>query len=280
MKNRILNVKDAEVAIVSRQGQDYICLTDMLNAKDGDFFISDWLRNRNTVDFLGIWETVYNPSFNSGEFAIIKSQVGLNSYKISVKEWVEKTNAIGLHATAGRYGGTYAHKDIAFEFGMWISAEFKIYLIKEFQRLKDEESRATSVEWNFQRTLAKINYRIHTDVIKEHLLPPSLNAAQTGTVYASEADLLNVALFGITDPQWRQANKEQSGNMRDAATLEQLVVLSNLESINAVLIHQGLGAKDRLIQLNAIAITHMRSLIGLGAVQQLAGKDLKKRVGK
>lgn len=280
MKNRILNVKDAEVAIVSRQGQDYICLTDMLKAKDGDFFISDWLRNRNTVDFLGIWETVYNPSFNSGEFAIIKSQVGLNSYKISVKEWVEKTNAIGLHATAGRYGGTYAHKDIAFEFGMWISAEFKIYLIKEFQRLKDEESRATSVEWNFQRTLAKINYRIHTDVIKEHLLPPSLNAAQTGTVYASEADLLNVALFGITDPQWRQANKEQSGNMRDAATLEQLVVLSNLESINAVLIHQGLGAKDRLIQLNAIAITHMRSLIGLGAVQQLAGKDLKKRVGK
>ena len=146
MKNRILNVKDAEVAIVSRQGQDYICLTDMLKAKDGDFFISDWLRNRNTVDFLGIWETVYNPSFNSGEFAIIKSQVGLNSYKISVKEWVEKTNAIGLHATASRYGGTYAHKDIAFEFGMWISAEFKIYLIKEFQRLKDEESRATSVE--------------------------------------------------------------------------------------------------------------------------------------
>lgn len=280
MKNRIMNVKGAEVAIVSRQGQDYICLTDMLKAKDGDFFISDWLRNRNTVEFLGIWETVYNPAFNSGEFATIKSQVGLNSYKISVKEWVEKTSAIGLHATAGRYGGTYAHKDIAFEFGMWISAEFKIYLIKEFQRLKDEESRTTSIEWNFQRTLAKVNYRIHTDAIKAHLVPQSLSALQASTVYASEADLLNVALFGVTAAQWRQANPQQSGNMRDAATLEQLVVLSNLESINAVLIHQGLGAKDRLIQLNAIAITQMRSLIGMSAVQQLAGKDLKKRVGK
>ena len=280
MKNRTMNVKGAEVAIVSRQGQDYICLTDMLKAKDGDFFISDWLRNRNTVEFLGIWETVYNPAFNSGEFATIKSQAGLNSYKISAKEWVEKTNAIGLYATAGRYGGTYAHKDIAFEFGMWISAEFKIYLIKEFQRLKDEESRTTSIEWNFQRTLAKVNYRIHTDAIKAHLVPQSLSALQTSTIYASEADLLNVALFGITAAQWRQANKEQSGNMRDAATLEQLVVLSNLESINAVLIHQGLRAKDRLIQLNAIAITQMRSLIGLGAVQQLASKDLKKRIAK
>ena len=280
MKSRTINVKGAEVAIVSRQGQDYISLTDMLKAKDGDFFISDWLRNRNTVEFLGIWETVYNPAFNYGEFAIIKSQAGLNSYKISVKEWVEKTHAIGLQATAGRYGGTYAHKDIAFEFGMWISAEFKIYLIKEFQRLKDEESRATSIEWNFQRTLAKVNYRIHTDAINEHLVPPSLSAIQTSTVYASEADLLNVALFGITAAQWRQVNPDQGGNMRDAATLEQLVVLSNLESINAVLIHQGLGAKDRLLQLNAIAITQMRSLIGLNAVQQLANPAAQKKINK
>ena len=280
MKNRIINVKGAEVTIATRHGQDYISLTDMLKAKDGDFFISDWLRNRNTVEFLGIWETVYNPAFNYGEFAIIKSQAGLNSYKISVKEWVEKTHAIGLQATAGRYGGTYAHKDIAFEFGMWISAEFKIYLIKEFQRLKDEESRAASLEWNFQRTLSKVNYKIHTDAIKERLIPPRLTPAQTGIIYASEADLLNVALFGITAAQWRQVNPDQGGNMRDAATLEQLVVLSNLESINAVLIHQGLGAKDRLVQLNAIAITQMRSLIGLNTVQQLANPGAKKRITK
>ena len=280
MKNRIINVKGAEVAIVSRHGQDYISLTDMLKAKDGDFFISDWLRNRNTVEFLGIWETVYNPAFNYGEFALIKSQAGLNSYKISVKEWVEKTQAIGLQATAGRYGGTYAHKDIAFEFGMWISAEFKIYLIKEFQRLKDEESRATSLEWNFQRTLSKVNYKIHTDAIKERLIPPRITPVQTGIIYASEADLLNVALFGITAAQWRQANPDQTGNMRDAATLEQLVVLSNLESINAVLIHQGLGSKERVAQLNAIAITQMRSLVGLGALRQLASPAPKKRIAK
>ena len=193
---------------------------------------------------------------------------------------MEKTQAIGLQATAGRYGGTYAHKDIAFEFGMWISAEFKIYLIKEFQRLKDEESRTTSLEWNFQRTLSKVNYKIHTDAIKERLIPPRLTPAQTSIIYASEADLLNVALFGITAVQWRQANPDQSGNMRDAATLEQLVVLSNLESINAVLIHQGLGAKDRLVQLNAIAITQMRSLSGLNAMQQLANPAAQKKINK
>ena len=280
MKSRTINVKGAEVTIATRHGQDYISLTDMLKAKDGDFFISDWLRNRNTVEFLGIWESVYNPAFNYGEFALIKNQAGLNSYKISVKEWVEKTQAIGLQATAGRYGGTYAHKDIAFEFGMWISAEFKIYLIKEFQRLKDDESRATSLEWNFQRTLSKVNYKIHTDAIKERLIPPRITPVQTGIIYASEADLLNVALFGIIAAQWRQANPDQSGNMRDAATLEQLVVLSNLESINAVLIHQGLSAQDRLVQLNAIAITQMRSLIGLNAMQQLVNPDAKKKINK
>ncbi|MBT9540057.1 KilA-N domain-containing protein [Thiobacillus sp.] len=266
-----IEVKGSEITVISKHGQDYISLTDMLKAKDGDFFISDWLRNRNTVEFLGIWETVYNPDFNYGEFAIIKSQAGLNSYKLSVKEWVEKTRAIGLQATAGRYGGTYAHKDIAFEFGMWISAEFKIYLIREFQRLKDEESRVTSLEWSFQRTLAKVNYKIHTDAIKERLIPPRLTQAQTGIIYASEADLLNVALFGVTAAQWRQANPDQSGNMRDAATLEQLVVLSNLESINAVLIHQGLVAPERLAQLNAIAITQMRSLVGISEIKQLSG---------
>lgn len=177
---------------------------------------------------IGIWERVYNPDFNYGEFATIKSQAGLNSYKISVKEWVEKTNAIGVQATAGRYGGTYAHKDIAFEFGMWISAKFKIYLIREFQRLKDEEAQSKSLEWNFQRTLSKVNYKIHTDAIKERLVPPLLTKAQISFLYANEADLLNVALFGITAAQWRQDNQDQAGNIRDAATLEQLVVLSNL----------------------------------------------------
>ena len=269
MKNKTIVVQGTEITIATRQEQDCISLTDMLKAKDGDFFISDWLRNRNTVEFLGVWESVYSPAFNYGEFATIKSQAGLNSYKISVKEWVEKTNAIGLQAKAGRYGGTYAHKDIAFEFGMWISAEFKIYLIREFQRLKDEESRANSLEWNFQRTLSKVNYKIHTDAIKERLIPPRLTPTQTSLIYASEADLLNVALFGITATQWRQTNPDQNGNMRDAATLEQLVVLSNLESINAVLIHQGLAAPERLTQLNTIAITQMRSLVNSASLQRL-----------
>lgn len=280
MKSRVISVKGTDVTIATRHEQDYISLTDMLKAKDGDFFISDWLRNRNTVEFLGIWESVYNPDFNYGEFATIKSQAGLNSYKISVKEWVKKTNAIGLQATAGRYGGTYAHKDIAFEFGMWISAEFKIYLIKEFQRLKDEESRATSLEWSFQRMLAKVNYKIHTDAIKERLIPPRLTKAQTSVVYASEADLLNVALFGITAAQWRQANPDLAGNMRDAATLEQLVVLSNLESINAVLIHQRLSSVERLTQLNAIAITQMRSLVGSDTLRRLPGTGTQKGITK
>jgi hypothetical protein len=270
MKSRTINVNGAEVTVTTRLGQDYICLTDMLKAKDGDFFIADWLRNRNTVEFLGIWEAIYNPAFNYGEFAIIKSQAGLNNYKISVKAWVATTNAIGLQATTGRYGGTYAHRDIAFEFGMWISAEFKIYLIKEFQRLKDQESRATSLAWSVQRTLAKVNYKIHTDAIRERLIPPRLTLAQVGIVYASEADLLNVALFGASAAQWRGANPGNTGNLRDAATLEQLVVLSNLESINAVLIHQGVPAPERLRQLNAIAITQMRSLLGSSAIRQLS----------
>ena len=234
-KNKKIQVKGIEITIIQEDKEDFISLTDMLKAKDGDFFISDWLRNRNTVEFLGIWESVYNPSFNYGEFAIIKSQAGLNSYKISVKEWVEKTNAIGLKATAGRYGGTYAHTDIAFEFGMWISAEFKVYLIKEFKRLKADENDRLKLEWNLQRTLAKVNYHIHTDAIKENLIPKELSKTQVSFVYANEADLLNVALFGMTAKQWREANPKTAGNISDEATLEQLVVLSNLESINSVL---------------------------------------------
>ena len=241
----------------------------MLKAKDGDFFISDWLRNRNTVEFIGIWESIYNPNFNYGEFAIIKSQAGLNSYKLSVKDWVEKTNAIGLKATTGRYGGTYAHPDIAFEFGMWISPEFKIYLIKEFQRLKDDENDRLKLEWSFQRTLAKVNYHIHTDAIKQNLIPAELDKTKINFVYANEADLLNVALFGKTAKQWREEHPDLEGNVRDSATIEQLVVLSNLESLNAVFIHQGQSQSERLIQLNAIAITQMKALVNNKQIKNL-----------
>ncbi|MDO5637795.1 MAG: KilA-N domain-containing protein [Myroides sp.] len=268
-KSKKIEVEGKEITIILDNQQEYISLTDMLKAKDGDFFISDWLRNRNTIEYLGIWENVYNSNFNYGEFAIIKSQAGLNSYKLSVKEWVEKTNAIGLKAKTGRYGGTYAHPDIAFEFGMWISPKFKIFLIKEFQRLKEDENDRLNLEWNLQRTISKINYHIHTDAIKENLIPKEISKQQVSLVYANEADLLNVALFGITAKDWRENNPNEKGNIRDFATLEQLVVLSNLESINALLIQQGLTQSDRLIQLNKVAITQMKSLIESKTIKKL-----------
>jgi len=264
-----IEVKGTAVSILTGKEGDYISLTDMLKAKDGEFFISDWLRNRNTVEFLGIWESVFNPDFNYGEFATIRSQAGLNSYKISVKEWVQKTNAIGLKATAGRYGGTFAHPDIAYEFGMWISPEFKIYLVREFRRLKDEENDRLKLDWSLQRTLAKINYRIHTDAIKETLIPPAITKAQASLVYANEADLLNVALFGQTAKQWRDAHPDAEGNIRDHAPLEQLVVLTNLESLNSVLIRQGLPQPERLRKLNEIAITQMRTLLADSNIKRL-----------
>ncbi len=267
--NSTLEIQGTSVAVITSPQGDYISLTDMLRAKDGDFFISDWLRNRNTVEFLGIWESIYNPAFNYGEFATIKSQAGLNSYKISVKEWVEKTGAIGLKATAGRYGGTYAHPDIAFEFGMWISPEFKIYLVKEFRRLKEDENNRLQLGWNLQRTLSKINYRIHTDAIKDTLIPPTVTKAQASQVYASEADLLNIALFGHTAKQWQDVHPDAQGNQRDNATLEQLVVLTNLESLNAVFIRQGLLAPERLHKLNQIAISQMRSLLADHHIKRL-----------
>jgi hypothetical protein len=263
-KKDTINVQGTEVAIISVKSENHISITDMIKAKDGDFFISDCLRNRNTVEFLGIWESINNPYFNYGEFATIKSQVGLNNYKISVKEWVTKTNSIGLRATSGRYGGTYAHKDIAFEFGMWISPSFKIYLIREFDRLKQDEQQRLSLEWNLQRTLSKINYRIHTDAIKEQIIPNIVSKEQISFIYASEADLLNVALFGKTASQWRCDNPNIKGNIRDFATLEQLVVLSNMESINALLIRQGLSQSERLVQLNQVAITQIKSLLNNG----------------
>jgi hypothetical protein len=268
-KSRSIVVQGTSVAVAGHGDAEYISLTDMLRAKEGEFFISDWLRNRNTVEFLGIWERVHNPAFNYGEFTTIRSQAGLNAYRISVKDWVEKTGAVGLRASTGRYGGTYAHPDIAFEFAMWISPEFKVYLVQEFRRLKNQEASRESREWSFQRTLAKVNYRIHTDAIREHLIPPELSNAQISFVYASEADLLNVALFGRTAAEWRKQNPKLPGNMRDHATLEQLVVLSNLESLNSVLIHQGLPAPDRLRHLNAIAIMQVRSLLAAPGVKRL-----------
>ena len=253
-----VNVKDTEITVVQVNNEDYFCLTDMLKAKDGDFFITDWLRNRNTLEYIGIWEQVYNPDFNYGEFAIIKSQSGLNSFKISVKEFVERTNAISLQAKAGRYGGTYAHKDIAFEFAMWISPEFKIYIVKEFQRLKEEEQK--QLGWSAKRELAKINYRIHTDAIKQNLIPPELTPAQKSFVYADEADMLNVAMFGVTAKQWREANSALKGNIRDYATINQLICLSNMENLNAVFINDGLPQNERLEKLNKIAIQQMKVL--------------------
>lgn len=250
-----ITVQDNEITIIKVEESDYLSLTDMLKAKDGDFFISDWLRNRNTIEYLGIWEKIHNPHFNYGEFAIIRSQAGLNSYKISVKEWVEKTNAIGLVAKAGRYGGTYAHNDIAFEFGMWISAEFKIYLIKEFQRLKETELK--QLGWDIRRNLTKINYRIHTDAIKQNLIPKELTPSQVNFIYASEADILNVVLFGMSAKEWREQNPNKIGNIRDEADMSQLVCLANLESLNALFIEEGLPQSKRVIKLNTIAIKQM-----------------------
>ncbi len=253
-----ITVKDKEITVVKVNDEDYLSLTDMLKAKDGDFFITDWLRNRNTLEYIGIWEQVYNPDFNYGEFAIIKSQSGLNSFKISVKEFVARTNAISIQAKAGRYGGTYAHKDIAFEFAMWISPEFKIYIVKEFQRLKADEQKLLG--WNAKRELSKINYKIHTDAIKNNLIPDEVTPTQKSFIYADEADLLNVAMFGKTAKQWRTENPELSGNIRDYATINQLICLSNLESLNAVFINEGLPQRERLEKLNKIAIQQMQVL--------------------
>ncbi len=251
-------VQDTEVGVLKINGEDYICLTDMLRAKDGDFFITDWLRNRNTLEYIGIWEKIYNPDFNYGEFATIKNQSGLNSFKISVKELVARTNAISLQAKAGRYGGTYAHKDIAFEFAMWISPEFKIYIVKEFQRLKEEEQR--QLGWSAKRELSKINYLIHTDAIKRNLIPAEITKAQASIIYANEADVLNVAMFGMTAKQWRDANPDSKGNLRDYASINELICLSNMENINAVFINQGMPQQERLIKLNQIAIHQMSVL--------------------
>ena len=272
-KNSTIQVQSIDVSITKHGGDDYICLTDMAKARTDASraadVIKNWIRTRTTLEFLGTWEKIYNPDFKVVEFDHFKSEAGLPSFVLSPTQWVEKTSAIGIFSKAGRYGGTYAHKDIAFEFGSAISPEFKLYLLKEFQRLKAEENDRLKLDWSLQRTLAKVNYTIHTDAIKERLIPAILSPEQTAFVYASEADLLNMALFGVTAKDWREANPELGGNMRDHATLEQLVVLSNLESLNSVFIRQEISASERLRQLNEIAVNQMTSLLNSKKLQSL-----------
>lgn len=269
-RNKTINVKGTEITILQKGKDDFISLTDMVKGFGDDTMIYSWMRNRNTLEFIGIWEELNNPDFKGNEFVTFKSQAGLNSFNLTPRKWIEATNAIGIVSKAGRYGGgTFAHRDIAFEFGSWLSPEFKLYLIKEFQRLKEDENDRLKLDWNLQRTLAKVNYQIHTDAIKANLIPAELSKAQMNYVYANEADLFNVALFGVTAKEWREKNPTAKGNIRDEATLEQLVVLSNMESINAVFIHQGLSQSERLKQLNIMAITQMKSLLNNTAMKKL-----------
>ncbi len=268
MTKKTITVENTEISILQENDNDCISLTDMLKGKDGDFHISDWLRNRNTLEYIKVWEEMYNPVFNYGEFAIIENRSGLNGFKVSVKELAAKCNIISIKSTTGRYGGTYAHKDIAFEFGMWISPKFKLYLIRDYQRLKEEEQLKLNSEWNLSRFLAKTNYKIHTDAVKENLIPPKLAKNQEGFIYANEADMLNKALFGLTAKEWREQNPDKKGNIRDDSTIEQLIVLSNMEAMNAELIKLQTPAYDRLLRLNEIAIYQMISITG--------GSDIKK----
>lgn len=263
-----INVEGSEISIIAIDNRDYISLTDMVrNLENGVALIEKWLRNKNTIEFLGIWEEMYNANFNSTEFEGIKNEAGFNRFILSVKQWVNKTNSIGIVAKAGRYGGTYAHKDIAFEFASWVSPYFKLYLIKEFERLKEEEQK--QLGWDIKRNLAKINYKIHTDAIKNKLVPEKLSKERINYIYASEADILNVALFGMTSKEWRESNPELKGNMRDDADISQLVCLSNLENLNAVFINEGMDATERIEKLNAIAIEQMRILTESERIKKL-----------
>lgn len=270
MRRERINVQEHEITIISQHDQTYISLTDMVKNFGDDTMIYSWMRNRNTLEFIGIWEELHNPSFNSHEFVTFKSQAGLNSFNLTPRKWIEATKAIGIISKSGRYGGgTFAHQDIAFEFASWLSPKFKLYLIKEFQRLKAEEQR--QLGWDIKRNLAKINYRIHTDAIKENLIPPELTKFQVNLVYASEADVLNMALFGVTAGTWRDANPEKKGNMRDYANISQLVCLSNIENLNALFISEGVSQAERLSKLNKIAIHQMKLLTEDTGIARLAG---------
>ena len=269
-----INVLEKEITLYKKEDEDYICITDIARYKNPDRtddLIRNWLRNRNTIEFLGVWEHLNNPDFKAVEFDGFRKQSGLNSFTLTPKQWIEKTNAMGLISKAGRYGGTYAHKDIAFEFASWISVEFKLYLIKEFQRLKDEEHK--QLGWDIRRNLTKINYRIHTDAIKKNLIPPKLTLSQTNLIYASEADILNMALFGITAKEWRDSHPGEKGNIRDYANVSQLVCLSNLENLNALFIQEKTLPAERLRKLNQIAIQQMRLLTDDTRIKRLEAGD-------
>jgi len=268
-----INVLDREVGVFVQNDEDYICITDIARYKNPDStddLIRSWIRNRNTIEFLGIWEQLNNPNFNPVEFDGFRKQAGLNSFTLTPKQWIEKTNARGIIAKPGRYGGTFAHKDIAFEFASWISVEFKLYLIKEFQRLKEDERK--QLGWDIRRNLAKINYRIHTDAVRENLIPPELTKPQINAIYASEADVLNMALFGMSAKKWRENNPDKKGNIRDYADISQLVCLSNLENLNAHFISDNFLQADRLAKLNAIAIHQMTLLTRDVTVRLISGK--------
>ena len=269
-----INIKDKEIAIFTVNEEDYISITDIAKHKNPEApaeIIKNWIRNRTTIEFLGIWEKLNNPNFKLVEFDQFRMQAGLNSFILSPQKWIESTQAIGLISKSGRYGGTFAHKDIAFEFASWISVEFKLYLIKEFQRLKEEERK--QLGWDIKRNLTKINYRIHTDAIKENLIPAELSKSQITSIYASEADILNMALFGMTAAQWRDQNPDKKGNIRDYADVSQLVCLANLENLNALFINEGLPQETRLERLNKIAIQQMRILTDGSSIKRLEGNN-------
>ena len=269
-KGRTVNVNESTITVIHQNETDYISLTDMTTSfREGSGLIGKWISNKNTLEYLGVWEKINNLNFNYPEFGVIEQEAGTNRFIMSVGQWIDRTKSVGMIAKAGRYGGTFAHKDIAFHFAMWLSPEFQIYLVNEFQRLKDDENSRLKLEWNLQRTLAKVNYQIHTDAIKENLIPKEITKQQASFVYANEADLLNVALFGITAKEWRDSNSEKNGNIRDHATLVQLVVLSNMESINALLIQQNFPQNERLLQLNKVAIAQMKSLSESNAMSKL-----------
>ncbi|MGV3603839.1 MAG: KilA-N domain-containing protein [Dyadobacter fermentans] len=277
MAKKKIIVQEIEIRLTQINSEDYICITDMIKAKEGDFFISDWLRNSNTLEYLNAWEQLNNPNFNYGEFAIIRNESGVNSFRISVKDWVDRTRAVGVVATPGRYGGTFAHKDIAFNFGMWISPMFQLYVVKEYQRLKEQESNAYNLEWNVKRILSKANYKIHTDAVRDYIVPKAgYTKAKEWLLYADEADMLNIAMWGCTAKDWKQANTKRTAageNIRDMASINDLAILSNIESLNSILISQGLSKIERLRLLSKTVSQQRKSLEGIDIIKGIQKLD-------